>query len=320
MYTCKICNNSDGNKSYIAREMMFNIGESFEYFECAECGCLQIKEIPENLERFYPENYLFFQQAHSLKDDSIKAFLKHQRAKYCLSGNNIFSGLLAKIFGIPEYYAWFNKTGTGFNAKILDVGCGAGNLLINLRKEGFTNLTGADSFIKKDIFYENGIKIFKKELSEIKEQFDLIMLIHSFEHMPEPLNTLKELYRLLKPESYILLRMPVAGAFAWRTYGVSWVQIDAPRHFFLHTKKSINILAEQTGFQVADEVFDSTDFQFWGSEQYLKNIPYMDGRSYAMNPEKSIFTKKQINIFKNKALELNKNQDGDSACFYLYKK
>ncbi len=319
MYTCKICNNTEGNKSYIAREMMFGTGENFEYFECAGCGCLQIKEIPGNLERFYPDDYLFFQKAHSLTDNPVKSFLKHQRAEYCLNRNNISGGLLAKIFGIPEYYAWFNKTRTGFDSKILDVGCGAGNLLINLRKEGFINLAGVDSFIKKDIFYENGINIFKKELSEIKEQFALIMLIHSFEHMQKPLEALKELYRLLKPEGYILLRIPVAGSFAWRTYGVNWVQIDAPRHFFIHTKKSINLLAGQVGFQVADAVFDSTGFQFWGSEQYAKNIPYMDDRSYAINPKKSIFTKKQIGIFKNKALELNKKQDGDSACFYLYK-
>lgn len=320
MYTCKICNNIDGNKPFMAREMMFGIGKNFEYFECAGCGCLQIKDIPGDIAGFYPDNYLFFQKAHSLTDNPVKSFFKYQRAEFCLNGNNFLGNISARIFGIPEYYAWFNKTKTGFDSKILDAGCGAGNLLINLRKEGFTNLTGIDSFIKNEIHYENGVNVFKKGISELKGQFDLIMLNHSFEHMPEPLNALKELYRLLKSEGHILIRSPVAGSFAWREYGVNWVQLDAPRHFFLHTEKSINLLAEQTGFQVKDVVFDSTDFQFWGSEQYVKNIPYMDDRSYALNPGKSIFTKKQINIFKSKALELNKKQDGDSACFYLYKK
>lgn len=320
MYTCKICDNKEGNKTYMAREMMFGSGENFEYFECAGCGCLQIKEIPEDPGRFYPDNYLFFKKPDSLKDNFIRSFLKHQRAKYCLNKNNFLGKMLAGIYGIPEYYAWFNKTGAGFNSNILDAGCGAGNLLINLRKDGFMNLTGTDSFIKNDISYENGVKILKKDLSEINDNFDLIMLIHSFEHMPDPLKALKELYRLLKPKSYILLRIPIAGSFAWRTYGVNWAQLDAPRHFFLYTKKSIELLADKTGFQLVDVVFDSTDLQFWGSEQYMKNIPIMDDHSYAINPGRSIFTSKQINTFKAKADELNKKQDGDSACFYLYKK
>ena len=33
----------------------------------------------------------------------------------------------------------------------------------------------------------------------------------------------------------------------------------------------------------------------------------------------SIFSKKQIAEFSTKAIDLNKNDDGDQACFYLYK-
>ena len=145
------------------------------------------------------------------------------------------------------------------------------------------------------------------------------MLNHSFEHMPEPLQVLNKLYLLLNPDKYLLIRIPVAGSYSWRKYGVNWVALDAPRHFFLHTKKSIKILAEKVGFKLVDIIFDSTDYQFWGSEQYLNDIPLRDSRSYYENPNSSIFSKKQIKEFKAKAIELNKNNDGDCACFYLYK-
>ena len=65
--------------------------------------------------------------------------------------------------------------------------------------------------------------------------------------------------------------------------------------------------------------FDSTEFQFWGSEQYLKGISLRDKRSLAENPRKSIFSKNQIRHFVRQAVELNRNGDGDAACFYLYK-
>ena len=79
------------------------------------------------------------------------------------------------------------------------------------------------------------------------------------------------------------------------------------------------MLADRVGFRVACVACDSTDFQFWGSEQYLKDIPLRDVNSYAENPEKSIFSEEEILSFKLMSIELNKNNDGDQACFCLYK-
>ena len=59
--------------------------------------------------------------------------------------------------------------------------------------------------------------------------------------------------------------------------------------------------------------------QFWGSEQYLRDITLNDTCSYFLNPRNSIFSKKEIEIFKRKANELNLSKEGDSAGFYLKK-
>ncbi|MFX0136858.1 MAG: class I SAM-dependent methyltransferase [Candidatus Hodarchaeota archaeon] len=319
MSVCKICKNEHNNKSHIAREMMFGSRDQFEYIECAHCGCLQIKEIPNNLSKYYPTNYYSFQKSYYLKDNLLKSFFRHQRARYGIYGKNIIGLLLSKFYGMPNYYGWLKKVTIRFDSEILEVGCGVGYLLLDLQKDGFSNLTGIDPFIDDHIFYDNGVKILNKEIYEMEQAFDFIMLLHSLEHMPQPLSILKEIYRLLKPNQYALIRIPVASSFAWRKYGVKWVQLDAPRHLFLHTIKSIQILADEVGFQIVDIVFDSTEFQFWGSEQYLLDIALMDNHSYLKDPQKSIFSQKQIEFFKTKAIELNKNNDGDSVSIYLYK-
>jgi hypothetical protein len=54
---CRICGNPVGNREYVAREMMFGLRDSFVYFQCAECRCLQIAEFPADMSRYYPASY-----------------------------------------------------------------------------------------------------------------------------------------------------------------------------------------------------------------------------------------------------------------------
>ncbi|WP_026733961.1 class I SAM-dependent methyltransferase [Fischerella sp. PCC 9605] len=325
MTVCAICNHSLGNKSYFVREMMFGFRDEFEYFECGQCGCLQLKNIPENISKYYPDDFYSFQIPVVEEENTLQSFLRHQRMKYLIAGNTylepLLSKILTKISGIPQpiYYDWVKKLKLPMDSKILDVGCGVGKSLLSMRSDGFTDLTGIDPFIEKDIFYENGVKIFKKHLDEMEGQFDFIFLNHSFEHMPNPLAVIKKLYSLLKSDKHIIISIPLASSFAWRKYGIHWVQIDAPRHFFVHTIKSMEILANQGGFQIADVEFNSNCFQFWGSEQFLRDIPLIDSISYAVNPENSIFSKNEIKSFAKKSTQLNKEKDGDQASFYLYK-
>ena len=86
---------------------------------------------------------------------------------------------------------------------------------------------------------------------------------------------------------------------------------------FIPSVEGLKILAGQAGLHVTDVVFNSTEFQFWGSEQYRAGIPLTDKRSYRRSPRDSIFTPAQIAVFTQRADELNKSADGDTASFYL---
>ncbi len=317
---CKICGNRKDNKVYAVKEMMFGLRQQFDYLECGECGCLQIITIPTDMDRHYPSNYYSFGDV-SYTHHPFKIFLKKKLIQYKIYKEKTLIGkLLSLKYRDPEdFYPWLETIRPAFDAAILDVGCGSGRLLIKLQKSGFTNLRGADPFIKNDITYEGGLTIYKKSLQEMGGEYDLIILNHSFEHMEGQEEILAKAQKLLKPGGCLLVRIPIAGTYAWKTYGVNWVQLDAPRHFYLHTTKSMEVLKNKLGFRKMDVVFDSNDLQFWGSEQYIKDIPLRDPRSYAEAPDKSLFSKEQIESFREKAKALNAQQNGDAACFYLYK-
>ncbi len=325
MNVCRICENSHNNEVYTAREMLFGFRDEFEYFQCSSCGCLQVKEVPNNLGKYYPDGYYSFSLPRFPKSFFLPTFLiltsylRRQRLLYALGEENTIGLWLSKIFNLPHLRSWVKRVKLEPDSRILDVGCGGGKLLRRLVKKGFSDLTGVDPFIEDDIFYKSGVRVFKKEIKDVEGQFDFIMLDHSFEHMPDPLSVLKKTYDILGPDRYVLIRIPVVSSFAWEEYKTNWVQLDAPRHLFLHSVRSIEILAERAGFKVEEIVFDSEPFQFWASEQYIRDIPLMDARSYSKNKSDSIFSDEQMKSFEAKAKELNRSGKGDQACFYLYK-
>ncbi len=319
---CRICGNAEKNLIHKTREMMFGTRDEFDYLECGRCGTLQIVEIPD-LIRYYPKDYYSLAAGENFLGKSLRRRISARlTGKYFLNKR----GLAGKIVAQKEKWLDFYFPDSlkepllklNFDSKILDFGCGSGELLRNLYHFGFRNLTGVDAFIEKDIFYPNGVKIYKRPLSEIKELFDLVMLHHSFEHLPNPLESLREIYELLPRGKFCLIRIPLAN-FAWQKYGVNWVQLDPPRHLFLFTEKSFRDLAEKAGFAVEKVVYDSESFQFFGSEQYLRDIAMNDERAFRGNIAESIFTPEQLREWEQAAARLNQENKGDQACFYLRK-
>jgi hypothetical protein len=95
--------------------------------------------------------------------------------------------------------------------------------------------------------------------------------------------------------------------------------MDAPRHLFHFSVQSFYILAEKAGLKVENIEYDSTAFQFWGSEQIRQNIPLKSPLSYATDRRKSIFTKKEMRDFERRSNECNEQRTGDQVIYFLRK-
>jgi SAM-dependent methyltransferase len=316
MFACRICHNVAGNEAFTAREMMFGSREEFTYFTCAGCGCLQIAAVPDDMAPYYPPDYYSY---HLCEPGALKRFFKRRHARHALGERNLLGRLLDRRYPRPDFVAWVERADVASTDAVLDVGCGAGQLLLEMQVAGFTNLTGIDPYLAGETARGPGLRILRRSLDDVSGLFDFVMLHHAFEHFADPLASLRRVRRLLSPGGTVLIRVPVADTYAWRTYGVDWVQLDAPRHFFLHTRRSMAILAAAADLTVTDVSYDATAFQFWGSEQYRRGIPLRDDRSYGVNPHASVFTAADIRRFEREADRLNRDGEGDQACFYLHR-
>lgn len=319
-FACKICGNGSNLTFYEAREMMFGTREVFRYAECHSCEVLQIMEIPD-LAAHYPEDYysLSGEYVPVIDENLLRRIAARQIGHFLFGGRRFPGKILAKLRPqIAEHFPkWlFPLRGRiDFNSRILDYGCGRGRLLREMQIFGFRNLVGADRFIENEIISPR-FRIIKRDLADIEPAFDLIMLHHSFEHLSEPRAALREIRRLLGPEGKVLIRMPLLN-FAWEKYRTDWVQLDPPRHLFIFSKNGFCRLAAEEGFQIENVIFDSTGFQFYGSEQYRRDIAGNEPKAFRGTFENSIFSLGQISEWEQLAANLNAEGRGDQACFYL---
>ena len=318
---CRVCGASGKFDRCEVREMNFGSREAFWYLKCAHCDSLQIDEIPNDLGRHYPSDYLgsgpsvAAEKAASLRA-SLRKFLRVQRTAYLLNGLNALGWIAQRVREdecTPHLLA-LRASRISKEARILDVGCGPGHLLRRLREAGFAHLAGQDPFHS---WAFPGIEIHSGPLHDVAGQYDLIMLHHSLEHTSDPLQMLVEAKMLCSPSGLILVRIPVAAGEAWTTYGVDWYQIDAPRHLVIPSARGMQELAQRAGLRISNVDYDSDETQFLCSEQYKRDISLRDGRSYYHNPHQALFAEPEIANAKARAQAANRAGTGDQACFYL---
>jgi len=322
---CRFCDVAGGHSEFIAREMMFGQREPFIYFQCSQCECIQAAEFLSDMSMHYPAEYYSLMPSCSSKGNSWP--LPDWVAT--VAGGPVLKYM--EIFRRPDedwdrivtervVDFYFSGTNLEWDWRILDVGAASGNFLRSLRKIGFTGkLMGVEPYLAQDRESDDGITIQRSTILEVDSsaQWDLITFHHSFEHLPNPLEALRAASKLLAKDGICLIRTPIVPCYAWEHYGVNWISLDAPRHYFIPSEKSICALAEKAGLRLKGVIYDSTSLQFWASEQYAQNIPLYSERSFAINPLNSIISLARIPLLERQAEELNRTKQGDQAAFYL---
>lgn len=304
-FTCGVCGSIEGASTNVFPETMFQTKESFGYLRCDACGCVQIADLPADMSAYYPDTYYSFAEAPAALPQRLKG-----RARDLLT-----------LFG-PEWLFggrdWWHqgdlrsvrRANTSKSDAILDLGCGAGRLLRSLAGAGYQRLTGADPYISGDI-EGAGYRVLKREYDAIVGQFDLVMMHHSLEHMADQAQVVARMFDLTRPGGRMLIRIPTIDCSAFEIYGGDWVQIDPPRHFFLHSRRSIRLLVERAGFRVVDLYDDSHAYQFWGSELARRGIPIMTAHGQLTRPSDH-FSAQEFQEFGKRARRLNLEGQGDS--------
>lgn len=131
--------------------------------------------------------------------------------------------------------------------KILDLGCGTGQTALSLEKFGV--VYGTDrSFSALKYSFQNGLnKVVESDSYHLpfkENTFDLVTMLDVLEHVKNDLRALKELKRVLKKNSMILITVP-AYQFLWSEHDI------ALSHYRRYNSHGLAIVLKEAGFRIS---------------------------------------------------------------------
>lgn len=154
-----------------------------------------------------------------------------------------------KMAGIDLILQYINEPG-----RLLEVGCGQGYFLAAAEQRGF-EVVGIDISSVAIGFAREKLDLRPTYVCALEEfhsdyLFDVVVMLHVLEHLPNPLIALHQVYNLLKPGGILLIGVPNLDSFDRRWHGKRWSGYDLPYHLYHFSPKTITKLLQKTGFKI----------------------------------------------------------------------
>ena len=135
------------------------------------------------------------------------------------------------------------------NGKALDYGGGDGNFQVFLTKKNWS-VDVYEPFLKSRNDGSDTIS----NIDNIKiNNYDLITMFHSIEHIHQIDKSLKKIYLALKKKSILMLAIPNYDAYERIYFRKKWVAYDAPRHLYHFNQNSLIRLLQKYNFKFIEK-------------------------------------------------------------------
>lgn len=208
------------------------LSHEYDIVSCAHCGFIY-SDVQTTEERF-GSYYSNFSKYDSLKNSSGSGGIELDQLRLQKQAARIAAHIIDT------------------NAVIVDIGCGSGGLLLELRKLGFKNLIGCDASERCVANVQSeGIQSFRYLLGSpfpYQKCADVVILSHVLEHLLAPRSALQVLKDILNEEGRIYAEVPDAMAFRHYTSCLGYeINVEHINYFSIDT---FSYLMAKAGFYV----------------------------------------------------------------------
>jgi len=247
------------------RDRLFGAPGIWSLMQCPMCQLVWLnpRPIPDDIGKLYSQYF-----THQVLDAPkrtlaglrkiVKASILQYSFGYEMEGSSRMLGLVLSRIGPFEDIVGggVRYLKAGKKGRLLDVGCGNGLFLDQMRHFGW-EVTGVEPdggavSVAREKF---GLVVFHGSLKEAKfpdGRFDAITMNHVIEHVLDPIGLLKECRRVLRPGGKLVAVTPNIKSRGRRMFGDAWLHWDPPRHLSLFSSQALRASAERAGLVIQE--------------------------------------------------------------------
>jgi SAM-dependent methyltransferase len=232
---CPVCGSVDIGERLRVKDYTVS-GEIFAIFECTNCSLRFTEGVPDEkfIAPYYrSENYI----SHT---DTAKGFV-----------NWLYH--IVRRRTLRQKRRLIEQATAAHKGKILDIGCGTGAFLHEMKSAGW-EVTGLEpEAAARDIARAKyGLEVFEMaHIDQIRSgSLDIITLWHVLEHVQDLQGYMTKLKGLLAPDGKILIAVPNYSSLDGDTYRECWAAYDVPRHLYHFSPRSMEVLAGKNGLTI----------------------------------------------------------------------
>lgn len=245
---CNLCGSDRSKPILRGPDVRCRTPGEFTILRCRACGLSYVSPRPEVQEigKHYPATYTEHTEAHL---------------------GNAFASTEADIvrsrFAAP--------------GSVLDVGCASGAFLRAMRRHEWT-VAGTDTSEKAFALATSipgaDIRLGLLEADAFPpDSFDAVTLWSVFEHLHDPLGTLRVLRDVIKPDGRLFMVLPNFRSLERMLFRTRWFALELPRHLYHFTPATLDRMLGRGGFQV--ETMDHAS----GHDTFRFSLRLLAGRS-----------------------------------------
>lgn len=237
--TCPSCGTSKTSKLLEVKDYLVS-GEMFSIYHCDECTLCFTWPVPD--------------------EDQIGSYYQ---SEHYISHTDTQAGVINKAYHFVRKYAlrqkrkWVEKATGQNHGKILDIGCGTGAFLNEMKKAGW-QVTGLepDEMARQVAGRKYQLMPLPSEaIFDLPAQsYDAITLWHVLEHVHSLHEYLQKIHELLQPEGRAFIALPNYTSADAKQYGAHWAAWDVPRHLYHFSPHAFLQLAARHRFRCLAQI------------------------------------------------------------------